>query len=185
MSKTRLQDITIQQFYDAPKQEYHTYLDMLAPASRFNDFETNVKMLPWLSVKTCIRLLSKDMELADMCRLFCICFNIENTADFYSAPITDYYMVKRYLTIEFENIIKQEAAVLTGPSTDLEIWKMAGSDRLNIFSDTLPLIQLGKAFGQYPYDIGKKPYSEVLGLLVQLKTQGEVESEYQKLMTKK
>ena len=59
---------------------------------------------------------------------------------------------------------------------------MAGADRLKPYNDTLPLVQLGKLFGQYPFYLGRKPYGEIFSLLAQTKTQNEVENDYQKLV---
>lgn len=82
---------------------------------------------------------------------------------------------------EFERIIAIENKLLATQTTDGHLWQMAGADRLKPYSDTLPLLQLGKQLGQYPFDLGRKPYSEIFSLLAQTKTQNEVENDYRKL----
>ena len=85
------------------------------------------------------------------------------------------------MLVEFERIIANENTLLTTQTTDGHLWELAGADKLKPYSDTLPLLQLGKLFGQYPFDLGRKPYGEIFNLLAQTKAQNEVESEYRKL----
>jgi hypothetical protein len=70
-------------------------------------------------------------------------------------------------------------------SEDIGIWEMAGGDSLNEFGDVLPLSQLAKIYGGYPFDYGEKKYIEIIYLLRMNNVQSKVEAEYQKLKSKK
>jgi hypothetical protein len=43
---------------------------------------------------------------------------------------------------------------------------------------------LGELFSIYPFDLQKKPYNEILVLLVALKERGEVNQQFSKLKSK-
>lgn len=144
----------------------------------------NVNSMPYANVKHCIRLLSKSTNWETIQQIFEICFDISDR-DFYLLPIHQFYAARNYVTKEFNRVVQVESKVLASQSTDEHLWQMAGAERLKPYNDTLPLVQMGKLFGHYPFDIGRKPYGEVFTLLAQLKVQGEVEAEYQKLKTKK
>lgn len=95
--------------------------------------------------------------------------------------VTEYFSARKFMLAEFERIIITENKLLATQSTDSHLWEMAGADKLKPYSDTLPLLQLGRLLGQYPFDLGRKPYSEIFNLLAQTKTQNEVEAAYRKL----
>ena len=140
----------------------------------------NTNIMPYSHVKYCIRLLPKINSWEGICQLFTICFDITED-EFWNASLTDYFAAKKYVVTQFEEVIKTENNILASYSTDAHLWQMAGADRLKPYSDTRPLVQLGKMFGQYPFDLGRKPYGEIFSLLAQTKTQNEVENDYQKL----
>jgi len=177
-----IKNITVKQFTDKPSAEY-AILDAITPANGFAGRTMNINTMPWSNVRYCMRMLQRPMDMPGICQLFEICFDIDADA-FWGAGIIEFYQAKRYIIHQFESVATNEAKVLHSQSKDEHLWMMAGADRLKPFADTLPLLQLGKAFGQYPFDLGRKPYSEVFSLLVQLKTQGEVEQEFHKLKTK-
>jgi hypothetical protein len=64
------------------------------------------------------------------------------------------------------------------------LWEQAGGDRLNKFSDLMPLVQIGEIYGAYPFDLENKPYNEILVLLVAHKVRGEVTSKYSEIKSK-
>lgn len=176
-----MKNITIQQY--AALQNtlvYDSVLNHLKPKNSFNGHSMNTAAMPYANVKYCIRLLTKVNSWQSILKLFEICFGI-NEKNFWNTGITDYFAARKYMINEFQRIIKTEEKLLATVSTDDHIWKMAGADKLRPYSDTLPLVQLGKLLGQYPFDLGRKPYGEIFSLLAQTKTQNEVEAEYQKL----
>jgi hypothetical protein len=105
--------------------------------------------------------------------------------DFYNLPITKYFQLKKYLSDYFVILHKKESDLLNSISADIGIWQQAGGDSLNEFSDVLPLSQLAKIYGGYPFDYGEKKYIEIIYLLRMNNVQSQVENEYQKLKSKR
>ncbi|WP_116790165.1 hypothetical protein [Flavobacterium psychrotrophum] len=159
---------------------YDSILEYLNPKNTFANKQMDISAMPYANVKYCIRLLPKVTGWAGIQKLFEICFGVSKR-DFWRAPITEYFAARKFMIAEFTRIIETEARLLQTLSTDSHLWHMAGADKLKPYSDTLPLLQLGKMFGQYPFDLGRKPYGEIFSLLAQTKTQNEVEAEYSKL----
>jgi len=150
------------------------------PRNSFAGRQMNINKMPYVNVKYCIGLLPKVKDWQGIIKLFEICFDVNERA-FWKADVSEFYAAKKYMVSEFERIILTENKVLSSQKQDEHLWMMAGADRLQMFSDTLPLVQLGKMLGQYPFDLGKKPYSEIFTLLTATKIQSEVETEFQKL----
>jgi len=159
---------------------YDTLLEHLNPKNTFANHQMDIGKMPYANVKYCIRLLPKVNSWPGIQQLFVICFEVPEKT-FYSTRITDFFAAKKFMLAEFTRIIATENKMLSTQNTDGHLWQMAGADKLKHYSDTLPLVQLGKLLGQYPFDLGRRPYSEIFSLLVQTKTQNEVEAEYQKL----
>lgn len=176
-----MKNITLKHYTTLPDTlQYDAILEHLKPQNSFAGKTMNINQMPYSNVKYCIRLLPKVTDWNGIKQLFEICFDI-NERQFWRASIKEYFAAKKFLIAEFERIIAIESKVLASQSTDGHLWHMAGADKLKPYSDTLPLLQLGKHFGQYPFDLGRKPYGEIFSLLAQTKTQNEVESDYQKL----
>lgn len=159
---------------------YDLILEHLKPANTFGGRQMNSSAIPYANVKYCIRLLPKIDSWAGVQQLFEICFGVSEKT-FWKVPVTEFFAAKKFMIAEFERIIETENKLLASLSTDSHLWEMAGADKLKPYSDTLPLLQLGKLLGQYPFDLGRKPYGEIFSLLAQTKAQNEVEQEYQKL----
>jgi len=140
----------------------------------------NINTMPYANVKYCIRLLPKIADWNGIQQLFEICFDVDAPI-FWKASIIDFFAARKFMLAEFERTITTENKLLATMSTDSHLWQMAGADKLKPYGDTLPLLQLGKLFGQYPFDLGRKPYGEIFNLLAQTKVQNEVETEYQKI----
>ena len=169
---TRLRDTT----------QYDLLLEHLNPANTFAGRQMDIAKIPYANVKYCIRLLPKVSDWNGVRQLFEICFDIDEKS-FWKAPVTEYFPAKKFMLKELERIMKTENKLLSTMSTDSHLWDMAGADKLKPHSDTLPLLQLGKLLGQYPFDLGRRPYGEIFSLLAQTKTQNEVETEYRKLIS--
>jgi len=176
-----MKNLTLKQYTHLPDTlQYDSILEHQKPKNTFCRRSMDINAMPYANVKYCIRLLPKVNNWDGIRQLFAICFDVEE-ADFWKAPVTEYFAAKKFMIAEFERIIAIETKLLATNSTDGHLWEMAGADKLKPYSDTLPLLQLGKQFGQYPFDLGRKPYGEVFSLLAQTKLQNEVESEYRKL----
>lgn len=165
--------------YMLPKNEIIVKRSLLFPVKRV----MNINKMPYANVKYAMRLLSKADSWGIIQQVFNICFDLSEE-EFWKLTVKQFFPAKRYIISEFEKAAATENKMLSTQSTDEHLWDMAGAERLKPYSDTLPLVQLAKMFGQYPFDIGRKPYGEVFNLLIQIKTQNEVESAYQKLTTK-
>lgn len=161
--------------------QYDAILPHLKPKNSFAGKMMNLHAMPYSNVKYCIRLLPKINSWDGVAELFRICFEVDEIA-FWNATVTEYFGARNYIVSAFEKLITTENKLLSGINTNAHLWQMAGADRLKYYNDTLPLLQLGKLLGQYPYDLGRRPYGEILSLLGQVKTQTEVEQEYQKLL---
>lgn len=176
-----MKNITIRQYTTLPDTTiYDTILEHLRPKNLFCKKSMNLSTMPYANVKYCIRLLAKVNNWENVIQLCEICFGV-NEKTFWKARITEYFAARKYLISQFEQTIATENKLLTAITTDSHLWQMAGADKLQPYSDTLPLVQLGKLLGQYPFDLGRKPYGEIFSLLAQTKTQNDVELEYQKL----
>jgi hypothetical protein len=159
---------------------YDLILEHLKPANSFGGKQMDIIAMPYANVKYCIRLLPKIADWNGVQQLFEICFDVDEKA-FWKAPVTEFFAARKFVVAEFGRIIATENKLLSTMSTDSHLWQMAGADKLKPYSDTLPLLQLGKLFGHYPFDLGRKPYGEIFSLLAQTKAQNDVEEEYRKI----
>lgn len=176
-----MKNISIKQYSTLPDtSQYDAILPHLNPKNTFAGKVMNSHAMPYANVKYCIRLLPKINSWDGVAELFTICFEVDEKS-FWEARVTEYFAARNYIVSAFEKLIATENKLLSGSNTNAHLWEMAGADKLKPYSDTLPLLQLGKLLGQYPYDLGRRPYGEIFSLLAQTKTQNEVEHEYQKL----
>ncbi|MES2487388.1 MAG: hypothetical protein V4581_15760 [Bacteroidota bacterium] len=176
-----MKNITLKQYTALPDTlQYDLLLEHLNPKNSFASRQMHIANMPYANVKYCIRLLPKVNSWPGIQQLFEICFEVPEKT-FYNTRIVEFFAAKKFMVAEFTRIIQTENKILSSQSTDNHLWDMSGADKLKPYTDTLPLVQLGKLLGQYPFDLGRKPYGEIFSLLAQTKTQNEVEAEYQKL----
>jgi len=176
-----MKNITLKQYSELPDaSEYDAVLEHLNPINSFAGKSMDVNKMPYANVKYCIKQLGKVSNWQMVQQLFEICFDADENA-FWGAGVIEFYQARKYMIRELERVVTTEYKAMASPNSDEHLWLMAGADRLRPYSDTLPLVNLAKQFGMYPYDLGRKPYGEVFSLMVQVKVQGEVEMEYQKL----
>jgi hypothetical protein len=175
-----MKNITLKQYITLKDPSPYNILTHLNPKNSFAEKQMDINRMPYSNVKYCIRLLPKVDSWQGIQQLFEICFEVPEK-DFWQATVIEYFAARKFMITEFERVITTENKLLTTQNTDTHLWEMAGADKLKPYSDTLPLLQLGKLFGQYPFELGRKPYSEIFNLLAQTKTQNEVEAAYGKL----
>jgi hypothetical protein len=77
-------------------------------------------------------------------------------------------------------IIENESVLAKGSNVNVTKWQMAGGDRLNQFNNVISLDQLAERYGVYPFELGRKPYSEIFYLISMVKTINEVNYNYSK-----
>lgn len=180
-----MKNITLKHYISLPDTaDYDIILEHLNPKNIFGGNQMNIDAMPYANVKYCMRLLQKITNWNDIQALFEICFDITEK-EFFNVNISEFFAARKFLIEEFKSVTETENRMFSSVDTDSHLWKMAGSDKLKAYTDTLPLIHLGKLFGQYPFDLGRKPYSEIFSLLIQLKVHNEVEKEYGKLAAAK
>lgn len=186
-----MRNIPLKQYIKLKDPSPYDILEHLKPVNRIvvrrgflkKRLQMDLNKMPYANVKYCIRLVQKVSSWDNIATLFEICFDLKPD-EFWNLPIKQFFAARRHMIREFSKMVESENKLLASTSTDSHLWDMAGADKLKPYNDTLPLLQLGKQFGQYPFDMGRKPYGEIFNLLVQIKVQNEVESEYQKLKTK-
>jgi hypothetical protein len=176
-----MKNITLKQYTALKDPSGYDILTHLKPKNSFGNKQMDIGQMPYANVKYCIQQLQKVAGWAEVQQLFEICFDVPEK-EFWKATVSEYFAARKFMISEFERVITTESKLLTTQSTNTHLWEMAGADKLKHYSDTLPLLQLGKLFGQYPFDLGRKPYSEIFNLLAQTKAQNEVEAEYGKLV---
>lgn len=166
---------------DIDKLPYVTLFSALKPKQHLT---ININELSYNDVRNIFKRLSTAKEIKDVQGIFEKVFN-QSEADFYAMPLQKYFQLKKYLNDYFVNLQEREAKLLQSVNEDVGIWEMAGGASLNEFGDVLPLSQLAKIYGGYPFDYGTKKYIEIIYLLRMNNVQNQVENEYQKIKSKK
>lgn len=142
----------------------------MKPKETFQGSNVDINQLTYSEVKSVIRYLDRISKLnilksIDLGKdVIETCFKVDSLA-FNSALITDYISTMKYLELFFIDIQKKESALLSSFNADTVKWLNAGGDKLDVHSDVLPLVQLGKIYGQYPYELQQRKYVEILKLL--------------------
>ena len=168
-------NITLEKFNkltDAKKIPYITLLESIK-AKEVLPFD--IDSLTWDEVKGINKKLKKD-EIFEALE---VVFKIDNQID-----IVKYFQLKKFIIEKFIYLHKNEATLLSSADVNAGLWELAGGRKLDVFSDNLPLSQLAKIYGGYPFDYGKKPYIEIVYLLKMNKEQSEVDNAYQELKYK-
>ncbi len=179
-----MKNITIEQYKNAENVlEYDNLLKHLNPKNEFLGNSLDVNKITYKDVRSLVKLLKSGNDWDTIYDIFDICFDVSN-GRFYEASIVEFYQARNFVFDYVVSTQKREASLLQSIGVDVELWKAAGGERLNKFSDLMPLVQLGELFSIYPFDLQKKPYNEILVLLVALKERGEVNQQFSKLKSK-
>lgn len=163
--------------------EYDNLLKYLQPKNDFRGLKLDTNKITYKEVRSLVKLLKTGNDWNSIFSIFEICYKVDKEA-FYNGDIVDFYQARNFIFDYVVSTQKRESSLLQSIGVDTEIWKAAGGDRLNKFSDLMPLVQLGELFGVYPFDLENKPYNEILVLLVALKERGEVNQQFSKLKSK-
>lgn len=176
--KDKIENYTVSDFINKGYGlEYDCVLKHLKPRNKFASKEANIDALKYNEVRVLIKLVNEIDSWDDVCELFCLAFQIEKY-DFLNETIQNFYGARNFLFKEIEKIVSRENKLLNDRSVDSELWQNADNGRLKPFSDILPLITLGEKFRIYPFDLGSKPYGEILSLLLAIKKYNEVERDF-------
>lgn len=175
-----MKQITVTEYLKLPDLKRLEY-DMILTSLKAKELlKMDINALTYNEVKSIFKILQKAKHPDDIQNVFEYAFKI-NADAFYNLPITKYFQLKKYISEYFVNLHKKEHDLLNSISADIGIWEQAGGSSLNEFSDILPLSQLAKIYGGYPFDYGQKKYVEIIYLLRMNNVQSQVENEYQKI----
>jgi hypothetical protein len=179
-----MKQINIKQYISLSDSEKFPYVALLAALKPKEWLKIDINNLTYNEVKNLYKRLSKGETEEDVKEIFIRAFRITER-EFYALPITKYFQLKKHISDFFVLLHKKESDLLNSVSADIGVWQQAGGDSLNEFSDVLPLSQLAKIYGGYPFDYGEKKYIEIIYLLRMNNVQSQVETEYQKLKSKR
>lgn len=178
-----MKNITVKEYIELNVKERFIYDSLLNNINAKEVVKIDFDTISWDNVKKIIKLLSKVDSFDVVCDIFKLAFNMTSES-FYNLPIVNYFQIKKFLIKKFVYLHENEVKLLSSSSNDIGLWQMAGGNKLDFYSENLPLSQLAKIYGGYPFDYGKKPYNEILYLLKMNQTQNEVENKFQELKSK-
>ena len=176
-----MKQINVKEFLELPisKQiEYTLLLDAQKPKELI---KVKIEQLSYNDVKQCFKELKKTNSNIEF--IFTNALKISKD-DYLNLPIQNYFVIKKYIEKYFISLYENEIKLLQSIDADAGLWEVAGGNELNEFSDVLPLSQLAKIYGGYPFDLGEKNYIEIIYLLRMNNKQAKVENEYQILKSK-
>jgi len=176
-----MKQINLKEFLELPisKQiEYTLLLDAQKPKELI---KVKIEQLSYNDVKQCFKELKKTNSNIEF--IFTNALKISKD-DYLNLPIQNYFVIKKYIEKYFISLYENEIKLLQSIDADAGLWELAGGNELNEFSDVLPLSQLAKIYGGYPFDLGEKNYIEIIYLLRMNNKQAKVENEYQILKSK-
>ena len=174
-----MKQINVKEFLKLPISEQIAYTSVLENIKPKELLSVKISELSYNDVKQIFKQLSKlncDIEF-----VFSTALKISKE-DFLLLPIQNYFQIKKYIETFFVSLKQNEITLLQSVDANVGMWEMAGGNELNEFSDVLPLSQLAKIYGGYPFKYGEKNYIEIIYLLRMNNKQSQVENEYQKLI---
>ena len=166
------------------KLEYDLILTCLKPKNLFVGKTLDTNIITYLEVRSLIKLATtQENNIDKMYQLFNIAFKCSEQ-EFYDANIEEAFSAKNYIVDFCIKTQEKENKLLKSINVNTALWEQAGGNRLNKFSDLLPLVQLGEIYGIYPFELQNKPYKEILVLLTAHKIKAEVDNKYLELKNK-
>lgn len=176
-----MKQINVAQFLKLPISEQIKYTSVLQHVKGKPIYNVKIAELSYNDVKMCFKEFGKDAPDIEM--IFTKSLKISKE-EFFLLSIQNYFQIKKYIETFFVSLKSNEIKLLQSVSADMGMWEMAGGNDLNEFADILPLSQLAKIYGGYPFDYAEKSYIEIIYLLRMNNKQGQIENEYQKLISK-
>lgn len=179
-----MKQINVKEYIQLTPDKQLPYIALFSSLKEKGSLTIKINELSYNEVRILFKKLSTSKEVEDIKDIFVSALKIDEL-QFYELPLQKFFEIKKYISNYFVNLQKKEVQLLQSVNENTGVWDMAGGERLNEFSDILPLSQLAKIYGGYPFDYGTKKYVEIIYLLRMNNIQGQVESEYQKLKSKK
>jgi ubiquitin len=174
-----MKQINVSEFLKLNIAEQIAYTSVLEHLKSKELLSVKISELTYNEVKQIFKQLSKpncDIEFVFTTALKII------KEDFFMLPIQNYFQIKKYIETFFVSLKQNEITLLQSIDANIGLWEIAGGNELNEFADVLPLSQLAKIYGGYPFEYGEKNYIEIIYLLRMNNKQSQVENEYQKLI---
>lgn len=178
-----MKQINVKKYISLSDLEKFQYVALLTSLVAKDWIKIDINNLSYNEVKTLFKRLSRAETEEDVKEIFMRAYKISEN-EFYALPITKYFQLKKHISEYFVLLQDKEHKLLQSVNTDVAIWEAAGGNQLNEFSDIIPLSQLAKIYGGYPFDYGERKYVEIIYLLRMNNLQSQIESEFQKLKTK-
>lgn len=163
---------------------YDSLLSNLLGKDSFCGSKYSLSKLSYDDVRKIEKLLKNGKTFQDLSVVFQTAFKVTDD-QFWNAKIVDFFEARNFLKKEIERILLQEKSLLKSERFNPIAWDNAGGKKLEAVAHLIPLTKIGKIYNIYPFDLGKKPYNEIMALLVTHKRSDEVEEEYRKLTTPK
>ena len=176
-----MKQISLKEFLKSPISEQIKYTSLLSHVKPKELIKVNIQGLSYNDVKMLFKEITKPNPNLEF--IFTKSLDITKV-QYLSMPIQNFFILKKYIEEFFVNLKNNEVRLLQSIDSDYGLWETAGGNELNEFADVLPLSQLAKIYGGYPFELGNKAYQEVIYLLRMNNKQGQVEMEYNKLKSK-
>ena len=176
-----MKQITVKEFLKSSLSEQIKYTSVLEHVKAKELISVDLNSLSYNDVKIIFKELKKAN--CDIEHVFTKALNISKD-DFFMLPIQNFFIIKKYIEGFFVNLFENEVKLLQSVDADNGLFELAGGNELNPFSDVLPLSQLCKIYGGYPFEMGEKAYQEIIYLLRMNNIQNRVDRDYQKLKSK-
>jgi hypothetical protein len=159
---------------------HNALLSSLKPKNLFAGKQSNIDSLPYLDVVYWYDHIKKINAFNDVCELFIFIFGIDSEA-FWNEKVTSFYEAQNFILEDFKRRQETEAKLLSS-GVNNNNWTAAGGDSLIPFSKVTPLDDIAQRYGGYPFDYGRKAYSEIIFLLTMITKKNKVQRAYEKIV---
>ena len=176
-----MKQIKVKEFLKLPISQQIIYTSLLECVKPKPLLSVKMSELSYNTVKTLFKEFTRDVPNLEM--IFIEAFKMTKE-DYLNLPIQNFFILKKYIEAFFVSLRENEIKLLQSINADTSLWDMAGGSELNEFSDVLPLSQLAKIYGGYPFELGDKNYVEIIYLLRMNNKQGQVQHEFDLLKSK-
>lgn len=176
-----LKNISVKQYSQSQSVVgYDSLLTAMYGKNEFYGKKFDLNKLSYHAVRKIEKLLKKGKTFDDLCSIFKLSFGCSES-EFWNSGIYEFYLARNFLQKEIESLMLQEKSLLMSDGVNLDAWETAGGKSLEPFGDILPLMKLGKIYSIYPFEMGHKPYNEIMALLVAHKRSDSVDQKYHEL----
>lgn len=177
-----MKNITINQFIklSEDKQAKYHFLKFQKGCNTYAGKTINFTHLPFVKVRNILTALTRKLSFDDTVELIGSAFDIP-TDKIGDTSLSEFLAAKAYIEEQANTIRIRESKIANNSGVDLVKWQTAGGAKLAPFDTVLTLHTLGEKYGKYPFDLGQKPYAEIMYLYTAVRTYDQVCNEYTKL----